>query len=93
MTASDLLGQVHVAVIRLDAKMDGITAELRDVRDRHGDHESRLRLLEQRPTPSMEQVKRLEDRPYVSPATIWKVIGAVMTAAGIAIAIINLVVK
>lgn len=93
MTQSELLGQVHVAVIRLDAKMDHITDELSHVRNRHSDHEARLRHLEAQPRVTVEAFARLEDRPYVSPATVWKVIGSVGTFAGIAVAVIAIFVK
>lgn len=81
--AGHLLGQVHVAVIRLDAKVDNIAGELRHVRDEHkddhADHETRIRTL--------------EVRPYVAPATVWKVISAIMGVASLAATIIIAVSK
>lgn len=72
-----LLGQVHTAVIRLDAKVDNVQRELGEMRDGRADHETRLRLL--------------ETRPYVSPATVWKLLSAVLAAAGVVVAVINTV--
>lgn len=89
----NLLGQVHVAVIRLDSKVDNVANELRHLRDEHkddhADHEIRLRALEIRPHVPVADFQRLEQRPYVSPATVWKVIGAITAIASLAISIMK----
>ena len=78
-----LLGQVHIAVIRLDDKVDGIKESLDEMKRtfdaRHQDHETRIRALEK--------------QDYVAPATVWKVIGVLLTGITIAVGVIQLVVK
>jgi hypothetical protein len=89
----NLLNQVHTAVIRLDAKVDNVQSEMRYMRDEHRDtatdHEARLRKIESTPHVSVERFAALESRPYVSPATVWKFIGALTAIASVAVAIIN----
>lgn len=83
-----ILGQVHIAVIRLDSKVDSMKEDLTNIRvthkDGHVDHEGRLRVLENVRLPS------LENRSYVSPATVWKAIGAVIGFSSLVVAIIGL---
>lgn len=94
MTSPDpsLLGQVHTAVIRLDAKMDNVQQEMRHLRDEHKDghtdHEARIRKIESTYAP-VDRLAALENRPYVSPATVWKVVTAILTLAGVVIAFVN----
>lgn len=91
---ADLLGQVHVAVIRLDTKMDNITTELARVRtdmgDRHRDHEQRIRKLEGDHV-TVEQFTELRNRPHISPASVRWLVGTVIAFAGLVIAIMNIV--
>ena len=83
MAAVETERQGDVAVIRLDDKLDGLVEQLRDLQkkvdDRHNDHEARIR--------------DLEKRPYVSPATVWRVIGALTGVAALALTVIGLVMK
>lgn len=80
---TDLMQQIHIAMIRLDTKMDNLTdrvnAAQRSFDISHKDHEERLRLL--------------ETRPYVEPATVWKVIGVIIGMAGVALTIVGMVIK
>lgn len=82
-STNELLGQVHIAVIRLDDKLDGLVDQLarlqKTVDDRHNDHEARIRVLEQ--------------RPYVSPGTVWKVIATLLSVVGVGLTIIGFVIK
>ena len=93
----DLLNQVHVAVIRLDGKFDSINQELRRISDEslrnHVDHESRIRFLEAKPAVSVERFLALETRPYVSPATVWKIVGTILTFASLAVAVVGLITR
>lgn len=92
---SDVLGQVHVAVIRLDAKFDNINTELRRISDEslrnHVDHESRLRVLEVRPFVTVDRFTALEQRPYVAPATVWKLVGTMIAFSSLMIAVVNII--
>lgn len=94
---SNLLGQVHTAVIRLDAKVDNVQSEMRYMRDEHRDtatdHEARLRKIEGTPLVSVERFTALEARPYVSPGTVWKLVGALIAAGSLVATIVGLVVK
>ena len=78
-----LLGQVHIAVIRLDDKVDNLSSLVermsKDFTAKHEDHEKRIR--------------DLEKQPYVSPATVWRVIGALTSLAAIGLTIIGFVIK
>ena len=93
---TDLLGQVHVAVIRLDAKVDNVNNELRHLRDEHqknhADHETRIRDIEKSYVGQTE-FQALKERPYVSPATVWKLAGAVTALASLVVAIISVIIK
>lgn len=88
-----LLEQIHVATIRLDAKVDNLGIELRHLRDEHkddhADHENRLRALELKPSISPKEFDELKQRPYVSPATVWRVVGVLLTVASLAIALLK----
>lgn len=79
-TGSNLMRQIYTAIIRLDSKTDNLASRLSDLvknsEDKLTDHEKRLR--------------DLESRPYVAPATMWKLLGAVTGMAGIALTIISL---
>jgi hypothetical protein len=87
---ADLLGQVHVAVIRLDSKVDGLKDQLRELKDIYTDHERRIRVLEAEARVHPDRVKALEDRDYVSPATVWKVVGLICTMASIGLTIMGM---
>lgn len=87
---SDLLGQVHVAVIRLDSKVDGLKDQIREIKDFLNDHEHRIRQLEAREQVSPSRVQALEDRDYVAASTVWKVVGLILTVASIAVGIVGL---
>lgn len=86
--------QVHLAIIRLDSKMDtliqtqrvrddALKAELIRTRDDFSresvDHEARLR--------------KLEERKYVEPKTIWSALALFITIGSLVVAIINLAIK
>lgn len=94
---TNLMGQIHVAVIRLDAKVDSINSELRRLSDEHlrdhADHEGRIRVLESRQYVSAERFQQVADRPYVAPATVWKVVGAFFAISSIIVAIVNILLK
>ena len=83
---SDLLNQIHVAVIRLDVRFDLVSKK-------QDDHEIRIRTLETRPYVSPENFQKLEERSYVSPSTLWKVVGLLTSVAAIGLTIIGLIVK
>lgn len=86
---ADLLGQVHVAVIRLDAKVDAIKDQIKEIRDLYNDHEKRIRQLEaEQIAPA--RIKALEDRDYVEAGTVWKVVGLICTLAGIGLTILSM---
>lgn len=78
-----LLEQIHVATIRLDTKVDNLGLEIRHLRDEHkddhADHETRIRTLESKPT--------------VSPATVWKVVGVVLTITSILVTVVTAIIK
>lgn len=74
------LQQINIAVIRLDGKMDNlnqrfsdfkdsVNTELKGIRETQRDQEVRLRAL--------------QDRDYVQPSTVWKVVGALISVFGI----------
>lgn len=88
----DLLTQVHIAVIRLDAKVDQVREQQKSQRDEHLDHEARIRILESS-TVSKDKIQALEDRPYVSPATVWRVVGLICTIATIALTVVGLTLR
>lgn len=84
------LQQINIAVIRLDGKMDNlnqrfsdfkdsVNTELKGIRETQRDQESRLRML--------------QDRDYVAPATVWKVVGALISVFGIITTIVIAVVN
>jgi len=79
-TGSNLMRQIYTAIIRLDLKSDNLASRLEDLiktsKDKHDDHEKRIR--------------DLEGRPFVAPATMWKLLGAVTGLSGIALTIISL---
>lgn len=86
---ADLLGQVHVAVIRLDAKVDAIKDQIKEIRDLYNDHEKRIRQLEaDHISPS--RITALEDRDYVSAATVWRVVGLILTIATTGLTILSM---
>lgn len=85
---ADLLGQVHVAVIRLDAKVDAIKDQIKEIRDLYNDHEKRIRQLEADQV-SPARLKALEDRDYVESGTVWKVVGLVLSLATIGLTILS----
>ena len=78
-----VLSQLHIALIRLDAKVDGLNSRFGEFSRAHDDHETRLRILETRQVPSMMQFQQLAEREYVEPATVWKVVGLLLTLLGI----------
>lgn len=88
----DLLGQVHIAVIRLDAKMDSFTAMIRDLRDTQLDHEQRIRILESLPRYQPERLQALESN-HVTPASVKWAVGTIITIASVVIGIIALTLK
>ena len=88
----DLLTQVHIAVIRLDAKVDQMREQHADQQTKHLDHEARLRLLEAAQIPPAK-IQQLEDRPYVSPATVWRVVGLLVSLASIGLTVLALTLK
>jgi hypothetical protein len=87
---ADLLGQVHVAVIRLDAKVDALKDQIREIRDLYNDHEKRIRLIEAEPKIAPERIKALEDRDYVAASTVWKVVGLVLSLATIGLTVLSM---
>lgn len=90
---ADLLGQVHVAVIRLDSKVDGLKDQLRELKDIYNDHERRIRVLEAVQHVSPERIKALEDRDYVASGTVWRVVGLVCTLATLGLGILAMTVR
>lgn len=80
---ADLMQQIHIAMIRLDTKMDNLADRVNAAQVSYDkgyrDHEERLRTL--------------ESRDYVSPATVWKVIGLILTVVSVGIGIVGMVVK
>jgi hypothetical protein len=89
----DLLSQVHIAVIRLDAKVDQIKDSQREQREQFQDHEARLRILENRPAVPVERFFALENRETVSPATLKWVVGVVVSVCGVIAGIIGLILR
>lgn len=87
---ADLLGQVHVAVIRLDSKVDGLKDQIKEIKDFLNDHEHRIRQLEAREQVSPDRVKALEDRDYVAAGTVWKVVGLVLSLATIGLTVLSM---
>ena len=87
---ADLLGQVHVAVIRLDSKVDGLKDQIKEFKDFLNDHEQRLRQLESREYVTPDRVKALEDRDYVAAGTVWRVVGLILTLATIGLTIMGM---
>lgn len=86
---SDLLGQVHVAVIRLDSKVDGLREQMKEIKDLLNDHEHRIRQLEAAQV-SPARLKALEDRDYVAASTVWKVVGLICTVVSVGLTIIGM---
>lgn len=92
---SELLGhgQVHVAVIRLDVKVDTLVREHERTRDELrsslSDHEHRIRRLENDHV-SVERFTLLEIRPYISPSSARWLVGTIIAIAGLVIAGINI---
>ena len=80
---NDLLNQIHIAMIRLDTKTDSLIQRIAELdkkySDKYSDQEMRIRALEQ--------------RPYVAPATVWKVIGALVSIASVTIGLIAVLTK
>lgn len=98
---ADLLNQLHVAMIRLDTKFDGVSDQIRqikkDLEERLSDHEKRIRDIEARPSTNdlSRQIQELTNssKDYVSTATMWKMFGAVVGIASLAVTIIGMVMK
>lgn len=78
-TDTELLTQLNVAIIRLDDKVTHVLEALRDLRMGHQDHETRLRVIEAA-YATRTQLKEVENKPTVSPGTMWKVAGVLGTA-------------
>lgn len=78
-----MLQQLHIAMIRLDGKADNQNAALKDLKtvieERFKDHEARIRLV--------------EARPYVAPATVWKVVGFLVTVLALAVSVIGVILR
>lgn len=81
---ADLLQQIQVAVIRVDGKMDNLNTRFGDFRDSVN---AELKALRDVQKDQEERLRKLQERDYVSPATVWKVVGALFSAAGILITI------
>ena len=74
----DLLSQIHIAMIRLDSKLDGLIQQVNNIVETQRDHEIRLRSLELKPHVDPQRVVKLEDKEYVTTAGVWRVVGAVV---------------
>lgn len=80
---ADLLRQLHIAIIRLDDKVDNLAHRMSVLEKTLGDH---LKDHE-------ERIRALESRPYVAPATVWKVLGFCVSVLALAATVIGLLVK
>lgn len=89
----DLLSQVHIAVIRLDAKVDQLKDGQLEQNNKHLDHETRIRLLETKPHVPVERFVALESRDTVSTATLKWVVGFLISITGIAVTIVGLAMR
>lgn len=90
---NELLTQLNVGLIRMDGRLDNIQEMLRDLRTSHQDHETRIRIIE--PTyvtrtvlreledALNRKIKEIDDKPTVSPGTMWKVAGLALTVTSI----------
>ncbi len=90
-SSSTLLDQINTAVIRLDAKVDHILEALKDLKAGHQDHEMRIRLLENTPRVPVAEFQALKDSA-VTVGTMWKLVGAALTIAGLAFTGINMII-
>ena len=80
---ASLLQQLHIAMIRLDGKADTQNTSLKELKTviekRFEDHEARIRLM--------------ESRPYVAPATVWKVVGFLVTVIALVVSVIGIILR
>lgn len=100
---NELLTQLNVGLIRMDGRLDNIQEMLRDLRTSHQDHETRIRLIEpayvtrtvlrELEDALNRRIKEIDDKPTVSPGTMWKVAGFAATVIGLFWSIIAFVVS
>lgn len=103
-TDNELLTQLNVGMIRLDGRLDNIQEMLRDLRSSHQDHETRIRQIEPAYVTRVamreledalnRRIKEVDDKPTVSPGTMWKVAGLALTVTsfvwGVLVFVINI---
>jgi len=87
---NDLLQQINIAVIRLDGKMDKLDQRFGDFRDAVN---NKFKDIEAIQKDQETRLRFLQDRPYVSPATVWKVVGTLISVMGLAATIYAMVKK
>ena len=93
--------QVYIALVRLDAKFDTQlrVSELRDAavhRDLSAIKETlshNAASLSKRADDHEDRLRVIENRRYVEPKTVWQAVGLLMTVAGVALTIINIVTR
>lgn len=89
-TDNDLLTRLNTAQIRMDSKLDNIISSLQRVETSLHDHEIRIRVIEpvyvsraalrELEDALNRRIKEVDDKPTVSPGTMWKVAGVLGTA-------------
>ena len=89
---SELLNSLNVGLIRLDTKMDSVLGSLKDMKEQHQDHETRIRVLESIARVSPADFQMLKDSA-VTASTMWKIAGALFTLAGLLFTGINMIIK
>lgn len=87
---SDLLNQIHIAVIRLDGKTDSLGIRMADFRD---EIRADVKRLSDTQRDQEVRLRALQDRDYVQPSTVWKVVGALLSVFGIITTIVIAVVN
>lgn len=84
-TGNDLLQQIHVAVIRVDGKSDNLNQRFTDFRDAVAGELKAIRDIQK---DQEDRLRKLQDRDYVAPSTVWKVVGALISIMGIVTTIV-----
>jgi hypothetical protein len=101
-----LLSQIHIAMIRLDSKLDGLIVQMNNIGETQRDHEIRIRAQEMRPHVDPVRVTKLEERAYVDPGRVSRLeenhvspaglkwaVGITLTIMGILATVIIAIVK
>jgi hypothetical protein len=86
---NNLLQQVHIAIIRLDDKVDNLSTSVNNKVDNLSNRVSELKIsFDSRYQDQEARIRHLESRPYVAPATVWKVVSLVCTLATIGLGVL-----